>query len=203
MCDDVVCGNRKRKNIVLVVQGKRPRSQMTGSEGIDHGDSRVTDGTYGRDACARAGMVVAGADARCWLSTEPATHLEVCVYSASHLLGVGSSDAAGGALSYADEVVSSKFHPYVLVKWAMDTVPAGGGGAGGAGAGGQPPLVSAPSFRQAQDVGIATPAAAGLVSPVWKGVGLLLSINNGDSGLYVAPPAARLVCVCVRVCGCV
>ena len=50
MCDDVVCGNRKRKNIVLVVQGKRPRSQMTGSEGIDHGDSRVTDGTYGRDA---------------------------------------------------------------------------------------------------------------------------------------------------------
>ena len=123
---------------------------------------------------------------------ELATHLEVSVHSAMHLLGVGSSDA----LSYVEQVMSSKFKPYVLVRWANQGLDAPGAGGGGApaGSGDERPMLAAASFREAAEFGVASPVGVGLAGPVWNGVGLRLSLNAGTEALYVQP-AARTAAV--------
>ena len=106
------------------------------------------------------------------------------MHSATNLLGIRAAE--GAQLSYAQQVLSQKFTPYVVARWAnTEAGMADESTQRDRSQSAESRLASAASFREALAQGSTTPAATGLVAPAWNGYRLLLSIRSGAAQLYV------------------
>ena len=133
---------------------------------------------------------------------EEATHLEVAVHSASNLLGIGRDMLPGGRLTYAESVLSEKFTPYVVARWANDESGMHGTRLRGS---------DSSDFQDEVASDAVSPTGLGLVAPAWNGHGLALPLRHDNENLCVVSlvPLLRVVSlpfhhshVCVLVLWC-